>query len=88
MSVRACVRALTYLKLNISETSWLISNTFYLMQHRGGEKILLRFGADRIRPLVSMATYSSHRVLMGENGVSTFSRFLAHLSRQAHKVSL
>ena len=31
------------------------------------------FGLDRIRTLVSMATDRSHRVIMGENGVATFS---------------
>ena len=33
--------------------------------------IALGFGPVRIGTLVSMATYSSHRVIMGENVVST-----------------
>ena len=32
------------------------------------------FWADRIRTLVSMTTDSSHMILMGGNGVATFSR--------------
>ena len=31
---------------------------------------------DRFRILVTMATESIHKVLMGENGVANFSRFL------------
>ena len=69
-SVRACVRALvcasTFSNMNISETSWPIAIKFYLKHHWGGGKAALGFGPDRIGTLVSMATDSSHRVIMGK----------------------
>ena len=68
------MRASTLSNMNISETSWPITIKFYLKSHWGGEKAALGFGADQIRTLVSMATDSSHRVIMGEKGVITFSR--------------
>ena len=37
-----------------------------LKHHWGGGKAALSFGPDRIRTLVSMATNSSHRVIMGK----------------------
>ena len=60
--------------MNISETSRPITTKFYLKHHWGGGKAALGFDADQIRTLVSMATDSSHRVIMGEKGVITFSR--------------
>ena len=53
--------------MNISETSGPIATKFYLKHHLVGGKDALGFGPDRIRNLVSMATDSSHRVIMGEN---------------------
>ena len=50
-----------------------ITTKFYLKYHWRGELAALGFGPDRIRTLVSMATESSHRVIMAKNGVSTFS---------------
>ena len=47
---------------------------FYLKHHWGEGKAALGFGQDPIRTLVSMATYSSHRVIMGKNSVATFSQ--------------
>ena len=41
-----------------------IATKFYLKHHWGGGKPALGFGPDRIRTLVSMATDSSHRVIM------------------------
>ena len=77
-SVRACVRpsvrASTHSNMNISETSRPITIKFYLEHHWGEEKAALCFGADQIRTLVSMATDSSHMVIMGEKGVITFSQ--------------
>ena len=70
----ASVRASTLSNMNISKTSRLITIKFYLKHHWGGGKAALGFGADQIRTLVSMATDSSHRVIMGEKGVITFSR--------------
>ena len=62
--------------MNISATSWLIGMKFYLKHHWGGGKASVGFDPDRIRTLVSMATDSSHRVIMEKNGVITFSRTL------------
>ena len=52
--------------MNISETSWPIIIKFHLKHHWGGGLAALGFGPDRIRTLVSMATDSSHRVIMGK----------------------
>ena len=51
---------------NISATSGPIVTKFYLNHHWGGGKAALGFGPDRIGSLVSMATDSSHRVIMGK----------------------
>ena len=51
---------------NISATSGPIVTKFYLNHHWGGGKVALGFGPDRIGTLVSMATDSSHRVIMGK----------------------
>ena len=52
--------------MNISETSGPIVTKFYLNHHLGGGKAVLGLGPDRIGALVSMATDSSHRVIMGK----------------------
>ena len=72
--VRASVRASTLSNMNISETGRRIAFKFYMKHHWGGGKAALGFGADQIRTLVSMATDSSHKVIMGKKGVITFSR--------------
>ena len=59
--------------MNISATSWPIGMKFYLKHHWGGGKASVGFDPDWIRTLVSMATDSSHRVIMGK---TTFSRML------------
>ena len=64
--MRASVRALTLSNMNISATSGSIVTRFYLKQHWGGGKAALCFRPDRIGTVVSMATDSSHRVLMGK----------------------
>ena len=64
--VRPCVRALTLSNMNISSTSGPIVTKFYLKHHWGGGKAALCFWPDRIGTLVSMATDSSHRVIMGK----------------------
>ena len=64
VSVSVCVS--TLLNMNISETRGPIANKFYLKHHWGKGKAALGFGPDRIGTLVSMATYSSHRVIMGK----------------------
>ena len=63
----ACVRASTLSNMNISETSWPIVIKFHLEHHWGGELTALSFWLDWIRTLVSMATDSSHRVIMGKS---------------------
>ena len=70
-SVRACVRPLTFSNMNISANSGPIVTKFYLKHHWVGGKAAICFRPDRIRTLVSMATDSSHRVIMGGNLVST-----------------
>ena len=72
LSVRACVRALTLSNMNISATSRPIEMKFYLKHHWGGGKPSVGFDPDRIRTLVSMATDSSHRVIMGKTASSRF----------------
>ena len=57
--------------MNISETSRLIVIKFHLEHYWVRESASLGFGSDRIRTLVSMATDSAHRVIMGENLVDT-----------------
>ena len=70
--VRPSVRASTFSNMNISETSKPITIKFYLKHHWGGGKAALGFGADHVRTLVSMATDSSHRVIMGKRASSRF----------------
>ena len=62
--VCGCVCVFTLSNMNISETNGSITTKFYLKHHWGGGLALLDFGPDRIRTLVSMATESSHRVIM------------------------
>ena len=75
-SVRPCVcasvRPSTLSNMTISETSRPITTKFYLKHHWGRGKAALRFDADQIRTLVSMATDSSHRVIMGKRASSRF----------------
>ena len=52
--------------MNISATSGPIANQFQMKHHWGGGKATLSFGPDWIGILVSMATDSSHRVIMGK----------------------
>ena len=64
--MRASMCPSTLSNINISETSWLIIIKFNQEHHWGGGLTSLGFGLDRIRTLVSMATDSSHRVIMGK----------------------
>ena len=63
-SMRACVSASTLSNMNISETCRQIIIKFHLEYHWGGGLTALGFGLDWIRTLVSMATDSSHRIIM------------------------
>ena len=65
-SVCLAVCLWTFSNSNISATSGPIVMKFYLNHHWGGGKAALGFGPDRIGTLVSMATDSSHRVIMGK----------------------
>ena len=62
--VYVCVSTLS--NMNISRTCGPIATKFYLKHHWVGGKDALGFGPDRIGTLVSMATDSSHRVIMGK----------------------
>ena len=70
--MRACVRLLTLSNMNISATSWPIRKKFYLKHHWGGGKASVGFDPHWIRTLVSMATDSSHRVIMEKTASSSF----------------
>ena len=63
----------TISNMNISATSWPIIMKFYQKHHWDGEKAALSFGPDRIQTLVSMATNSSHRVIMEKTVLPLFS---------------
>ena len=65
-SVRPSVRASTLSNMNIFETSRPTVIKFHQAQHWGRGLTALGFGLDRIGTLVSMATDSSHRVIMGK----------------------
>ena len=65
-SVRPSMRLFTLSNMIISTTSWPIPTKFFLKQHLGWGKAALCFGPDRIGTLVSMATDSSHRVIIGK----------------------
>ena len=54
----------TMSNMNISATSGPITTKFNLKHHWVGGKAAFGFGPDQIRTLVSMATESSHRVIM------------------------
>ena len=70
--VRPSVRPFTFSNLNFSATSWLIIMKFYLKHHWGWGKASVGFDPDRIRTLVSMATDSSQRVILGKTASSCF----------------
>ena len=65
-SRRSLVCPFTLSDINISKTGWPIIIKFHLKYHWGGGLAELGFGPDLIRTLVSMATDSSHRVIMGK----------------------
>ena len=60
--------------MNISASSGSITMEFNQKHHWEGGKAALGIGPDRIKFLVSMATDSSHRVIMDKKGVATFSQ--------------
>ena len=66
LSVCLAVCLRTFSNSNIFATSGPIVTKFYLNHHWGGGKAALGFGPDWIGTLVSMATDSFHRVIMGK----------------------
>ena len=70
--VRPSVRPLTLSSMNISATSRPIGMKFYLKHYWGRGKASVGFDPDGIRTLVSMATDSSHIVIMGKTASSRF----------------
>ena len=66
------MRASTFSNRNISETRRQITIKFYLKHHWDGGKASVGFDPDGIRTLVSMATDSSHIVIMGKTASSRF----------------
>ena len=58
-------------RMKISEISGPNAINFYPKHHCVRGKAAIGFASDRIRILVSMATDSPHRVIMGENVVNT-----------------
>ena len=73
-SQRLCVRPFTLSNVYISKTSRPTATKFYLKHHYGEGKAASGFGLDRIRTLVSMATDSPHRVIMGKWRIHVFSK--------------
>ena len=67
-----CMHVSTLSNMNISGTSGPLAIKFYLKLHWDGGKAAIGFWPDRMRILVSMATDSSHSVVMGKT-VSAFS---------------
>ena len=68
-SVRACVNTFKHEYLCNQLADW---NEILSEAHWGGGKASVGFYLDKIRTLVSMATDSSHRVIMGKTASSRF----------------
>ena len=66
MSIRPSVHLSTLSNMNISETSRPIVIKFHQKHHWGRGLTALGVGPGQMRTLVSMATDSSHRVIMGK----------------------
>ena len=62
----------TLSNMNPSENSGPIAIKFYVKHYWGGGKAELGFGADRFRTLVSVATDSPQRVIMGKTVLPLF----------------
>ena len=69
MCVSVCLSvclSVNIFKLEYLRNQWAIITLFYLNHHWGVGKAALGFGPDRMGTLVSMATESSHSVIMGK----------------------
>ena len=71
--------------MNISATSRPIGMKFYLKHHWGGGKNSVVFYPDWIRTLVSKATDSSHRVIMGKTSHRVFSNVFSSPEPKAQR---
>ena len=60
-------------ELDYLSVQWTNRNEFYQKHHWSGGKAALKFGTDRFRTLVSMATDYSYRVIMGKTVSPLFS---------------
>ena len=69
VSVRACVHTFKHEYLRDQQADY---NQIVSEASLGWGKAALGFDADQIRTLVSMATDSSHRVIMGKRASSRF----------------
>ena len=65
--------------MNISPNRGPIAIKYYLKHQWDGGKTALRFGQDRFRTLVSIATDTSHRVILGKSGGQSFRQALSFL---------
>ena len=62
----------TFSNMNISATSGPLTMKVYQKHHLDGGKAALGFGPDWFKSLVSMATDSSHRVIMEKTVLPLF----------------
>ena len=62
-------------KLEYLRNQWTNHNEILSESSLGWGKGCIKFWPDRIRTLVSMATDSSHRDIMGENAVTTLALY-------------
>ena len=67
--VRPSDRASTFSNIDVCETSGPIAINFYLKHHLSAGKAALGLRQNRTRIQFSMATDSSHRVIMGGGAV-------------------
>ena len=90
-SVCLCVCASTLSNMNYSETSKPIIINFYLEHYWGRGLTALGFGLHRIRTPVSMATYISHRAIMGKIYSSSYVFdwlfFILAVNKENHYIS-
>ena len=73
--VYVCVCLFTLSNMNICGINRPVAIKFYQKHHWSGGKAALSFGPDRIRTLVSIATDSSHRVIMEKTVLPLFLLF-------------
>ena len=77
--VYVCVCLFTLSNMNICGINRPVAIKFYQKHHWSGGKAALSFGPDRIRTLVSIATDSSHRVIMEKTVLPLFLLFSSDL---------